>query len=331
MNKAVVAILVGLVVLGGLFFFIMQKNGSKTDEPVVSERVIENKVVEDQNIEPITDEKKEVAKKEIPKKEIIETVKADKAVKPVKKDIKKEMKTQVAVIKTNMGDITLELWPELTPKTVANFDKLAKEDFYNGIYFHRVIPDFMIQGGCPKTKDGDRANDGTGDPGYKFEDECYEKGEALAGKINNEDEAFSIFSVVVLPYLRSNQNPDKDILELARKCQESQSGKPLMDHPVEYYTAKTNFKGEVKAQGKLIHEVAYGTICMANSGPNTNGSQFFIVTKKEGANWLNGKHTVFGKVTSGMDIVHEIEQLPRDNRDNPLESKQAVIEDIIVK
>jgi cyclophilin family peptidyl-prolyl cis-trans isomerase len=134
---------------------------------------------------------------------------------------------------TTQGTITLELFDEDAPKTVANFRKLASEHFYDGIIFHRVISDFMIQGGCPQ-------GTGTGGPGYTFEDE-----------INR-------------------------------------------------------------------HKVVRGALAMANAGPNTNGSQFFIVTTAS-APWLDGKHTVFGKVTAGMDAVDAIEQVPKDSRDRPLD------------
>jgi len=160
-----------------------------------------------------------------------------------------------ALLKTNKGDIKLELWPETAPETVENFVGLAtgekewtdpKTDmpvsrpFYNGIIFHRVINDFMIQSGCP-------LGTGTGGPGYDFEDECYDK------------------------------------------------------------------------EGKLKAKVDYGTIAMANAGPNTNGSQFFIVTRKSGCDWLNGKHTVFGKIVEGMDVAHIIESVARNPMDKPLE------------
>ena len=165
-----------------------------------------------------------------------------------------DMETRLVTFETNYGDIELELYPEVAPNLVANFVKLAEDGFYDGIYFHRVIPDFMIQGGCPNTKDGDRQNDGTGGPGYKLDDEFNEK---------------------------SLQNK-------------------------------------------------YGHLSMANSGPNTNGSQFFIITKEEGTPWLDGRHTVLGKVINGMDVVHKIENLPRDKRDNPLKEHQATIEKAIV-
>src|ERR687884_751090 len=134
---------------------------------------------------------------------------------------------------TNHGDIVLELFDEDAPKTVENFRKLASDGFYDGVIFHRVIPDFMIQGGDPQ-------GTGTGGPGYTFEDEI-------------------------------NQ-----------------------------------------------HKVVRGALAMANAGPNTNGSQFFIVTTEE-APWLDGKHTVFGEVREGMDVVDRIGGARTDSRDRPVE------------
>ena len=138
-----------------------------------------------------------------------------------------------ATLHTSEGAIELELYPEDAPKTVENFVKLARDGFYDGVIFHRVIPDFMIQGGDP-------TGTGTGGPGYQFEDELNE------------------------------------------------------------------------------HRVVRGAFAMANAGPNTNGSQFFIVTA-EAAPWLDGKHTVFGRVTSGMDVVDRISQADRDAHDRPRE------------
>lgn len=157
-------------------------------------------------------------------------------------------------LETNYGNIELELYPEIAPKLVANFVKLTEEGFYDGIYFHRVIPDFMIQGGCPNTRDGNRATDGRGGPGYRIEDEFNEN------SLDNE----------------------------------------------------------------------YAHLSMANSGPNTNGSQFFLITKEEGTPWLNGRHTVIGKVINGMEVVHKIENLPRDRNDNPLPEHQATIEKAVL-
>ena len=181
------------------------------------------------------------------------------------KKVEKQTKMPIATIETNMGTIKVELWPNITPKTVANFTGLAngtkewtnpktkkkeKKPFYDGLIFHRVIKDFMIQGGCP-------LGTGTGNPGYKFEDECY----------------------------------DED--------------------------------------GKLKATVDYGSIAMANSGPNTNGSQFFIVTKKGGTPWLNGKHTVFGKVIEGMDVVLKIQDVEKGKSDKPV--KDVIMTKVRVK
>src|SRR5436309_10695617 len=136
-----------------------------------------------------------------------------------------------ATLHTSHGAIELELYPGDAPKTVENFETLAGKGFYDGVIFHRVIPDFMIQGGDP-------TGTGSGGPGYTFEDE--------------------------------------------------QSG----------------------------HPVARGALAMANAGPNTNGSQFFIVTA-DACPWLDGKHTVFGQVVSGMDVVDTISGVDRDSSDRP--------------
>ena len=141
----------------------------------------------------------------------------------------------VATMHTNAGAIAIELFDDDAPKTVENFRKLAGEGFYDGLGFHRVIRDFMIQGGCPE-------GTGAGGPGYTFEDEF-------------------------------NDN-----------------------------------------------KVVRGALAMANAGPNTNGSQFFIVTT-EAAPWLDGKHTVFGRVTDGMDVVDAIEGTPTGAGDRPVEAQ----------
>jgi cyclophilin family peptidyl-prolyl cis-trans isomerase len=139
--------------------------------------------------------------------------------------------TTQATLHTSEGPVELELYPGEAPKTVENFTKLAADGYYDGLSFHRVIPDFMIQGGCP-------TGDGTGGPGYTFEDEFNE------------------------------------------------------------------------------HKIARGALAMANAGPNTNGSQFFIVTA-DACPWLDGKHTVFGRVTSGQDVVDRISLVERDPGDRP--------------
>ena len=138
-----------------------------------------------------------------------------------------------ATLHTNQGPITIEFFDDDAPQTVENFRKLAGDGFYDGLTFHRVITDFMIQGGCPE-------GTGTGGPGYTFEDEF-------------------------------NEN-----------------------------------------------KIVRGALAMANAGPNTNGSQFFIVTT-EAAPWLDGKHTVFGRVTDGMEAVDAIERTPTGAGDKPIE------------
>jgi len=138
-----------------------------------------------------------------------------------------------ATMKTTEGAIEFELFDDDAPKTVANFRKLVSDGFYDGLTFHRIIKDFMIQGGCPQ-------GTGTGGPGYQFEDEI---------------------------------NP---------------------------------------------HKIVRGALAMANAGPNTNGSQFFIVTTAK-APWLDGKHTVFGQVTDGLNVVDKLEGVATDGSDRPVE------------
>jgi len=147
-----------------------------------------------------------------------------------------------ATMNTNAGPIEIEFFDADAPKTVENFRKLAGEGFYDGLTFHRVIPDFMIQGGCPQ-------GTGTGGPGYTFEDE---------------------------------PNPNSNVR---------------------------------------------GALSMANAGPNTNGSQFFIVTTQD-ASFLDGKHTVFGQVVSGMEAVDAIEGTATGPGDRPVEPQ--VIETIVL-
>jgi peptidyl-prolyl cis-trans isomerase B (cyclophilin B) len=138
-----------------------------------------------------------------------------------------------ATMQTNHGTIELDLFDDDAPKTVGNFVKLARDGFYDGISFHRVIEGFMVQGGDP-------TGTGAGGPGYQFEDEFND------------------------------------------------------------------------------HKVERGALAMANAGPNTNGSQFFIVTA-DSCPWLDGKHTVFGRVKSGMDVVDTISQVDTDARDKPVD------------
>jgi cyclophilin family peptidyl-prolyl cis-trans isomerase len=139
-----------------------------------------------------------------------------------------------ATLHTNHGPIEVELYADAAPATVENFVKLAGDGFYDGVTFHRVIPDFMIQGGDP-------TGTGSGGPGYQFDDEANE------------------------------------------------------------------------------HGIERGALAMANAGPNTNGSQFFVVVA-DACPWLDGKHTVFGRVTEGMDVVDTIAGAERDHMDRPLDA-----------
>lgn len=157
----------------------------------------------------------------------------------------------IAVMKTNKGEIKLELFVKDAPETVGNFIKLSKEGFYNETRFHRVIKSFMIQGGDPNSKDDNWLDDGIGGPGYVFKDE-------------------------------------------------------------------TN-----------SYKIIKGVLAMANAGPNTNGSQFFIITA-ESAPWLDGKHTVFGKVIEGMDVVDKIENAATDKSKNDHPIEKITIESITI-
>lgn len=243
----------------------------------------------------------------------------------------------IVVMKTSLGDIEITLNHSIAPKTVDNFlglatgtkewkdpktQEMVKRPFYDGLTFHRVISDFMIQGGCP-------IGNGTGGPGYSFEDETYILGEPLIGQIKSPEEAYQVYTDILVPYFRSNPTQiDNELLEIVKEAESNKSIEPFVKKDFEFYYEKTNSKPLQKKQG-LSAKVEYGTICMANSGPNTNGSQFFIVTKKEGCSWLDGKHTVFGKVTKGMDIVHKIENVQKDASDKPITAVK--IEKVTVK
>lgn len=157
-----------------------------------------------------------------------------------------------AILKTNLGDIEVEFYGEDSPFTVNNFLNLAKLGFYNETKFHRVIKDFMIQGGDPNSKDDDWSNDGMGGPGYRFKDEFND------------------------------------------------------------------------------HLLVKGSLAMANSGPNTNGSQFFIVTA-ESTPWLDGAHVNFGKVVNGMEIVDKIENLSVNENDHPTVDAKIIGIELIKK
>lgn len=169
---------------------------------------------------------------------------------PMSDSLSKEGPT--ALMKTNKGDVKIQLFQKATPETVGNFIKLAEQNFYDGTQFHRVIPDFMIQGGDPTTKEqpDNFAIHGTGGPGYTFPDEFSD------------------------------------------------------------------------------HKNVRGRLSMANSGPNTNGSQFFIITA-EATPWLDGRHAVFGEVIEGMDVIDSISGVKTNDNDHPLEP--VIIEDVIIQ
>ncbi|MBD5779431.1 peptidylprolyl isomerase [Pelagicoccus sp. NFK12] len=240
----------------------------------------------------------------------------------------KKEKQLHATIDTSMGQIVIRLLEKDAPKTVENFIGLADgtrlleegEDvanakpFYDGLTFHRVIPDFMIQGGDP-------AGNGSGGPGYTFEDETYTEGEPVTGEIGDQQRAEYVFEQWVVPHLREHRgkSPVEFIANLFGKMQEAQGFEPMYEVEVEEIASALEIEEPLVGRGELINSVDYGTLCMANAGPNTNGSQFFIVTKEGGTPWLNGKHTVFGVVLSGMEVAEAISQVPTGPQNMPEE------------
>jgi len=217
---------------------------------------------------------------------------------PVGSDVQPINEVVRITMKTSLGDIDIALDGTRAPLTVGNFAALAKKDFYDGTAFHRVIPDFMIQGGDPLAKDqANRAMQGTGGPGYTFKDE-----------INANSYGLDKIKVAqVLPPQALQQLPE-ELLNATMK---------------EYYQAQ----GYEYTEDVESLPMRRGTVAMANSGPNTNGSQFFIIVAEEVPQLL-GKHTPFGVVEKGMDVVDKIVAVERDAKDNPLEP--VVIEDIVV-
>ncbi|PIR49111.1 peptidylprolyl isomerase [Candidatus Peregrinibacteria bacterium CG10_big_fil_rev_8_21_14_0_10_55_24] len=184
------------------------------------------------------------------------------------------------VLKTSLGDITLKLDADAAPKTVTNFVALAQTGYYNGLTFHRVIPDFMIQGGDPE-------GNGTG-------------GESIFG-VDFEDE------ISAKSYTLDTQKL-KDVSEdeLPAELQEMTLQ--------EYYELQGyRYRDDLKSL-----PMDRGALAMANSGPNTNGSQFFIIQREGGTPWLEGRHTVFGVVVEGMDVVDAIANVERGANDQPL-------------
>lgn len=204
----------------------------------------------------------------------------------------------MVTLKTNQGDIVLALDGTRAPLTVGNFVKLAKEDFYDGTTFHRVIPDFMIQGGDPLSRDLlQRDKHGTGDPGYKFPDE-----------INAE--SYGLHT--------------QKLAEAIDPAQLSQLPPEAKDFSIKQFYEAQGYQYTTQVESLPLQR---GVVAMANSGPNTNGSQFFIITA-ESVPHLQGKHTPFGVVQQGMDIVNTISGVETDANDNPV--TPVIIEDVIV-
>ncbi len=323
----------------------------------------------------------------------------------------KKPTTLIARMETTQGEMVIELFEEKTPITVANFVGLAEgsktwtspdgeeknEPFYDGLTFHRIIKDFMIQGGCP-------LGTGTGGPGYQFQDECFDGSVVpLEGEIGDPETANAVFSKLLRPHLMEHQgqSPIEDIAAIFEEMQSAQSVEPLIGKTVEelqsllgseekltrFQPTLTRITGEIETeeaanatfqalfmphlqehqgespipevaalfdeiraansptpligetveelqdllrteaaveQPNLIAKVEYGKLCMANSGPDTNGSQFFIVTNADGASWLDGKHTVFGKVIEGMDVALAIQEVETASDDKPVEDVKII-------
>ncbi|MFC1744544.1 peptidylprolyl isomerase [Candidatus Riflebacteria bacterium] len=220
---------------------------------------------------------------------------------------KKATKKTFATFETSYGNFKIELFPDKAPKTVANFVELAqgkkeftdqktnekvKRKFYDGLIFHRVINDFMLQGGCPLGR-------GTGGPGYRFKDEISAKSLGLSKMLIKDN---------MRAYGRDLQNAARKS-GVRNQVDYNKFLQKAMKWSVEelYKALGYGFDNSLESL-----PVDYGHLAMANSGPNSNGSQFFVVTKKGGCSWLNGKHTVFGRVVQGMDIVHKIEKCPKN-------------------
>ncbi len=201
-------------------------------------------------------------------------------------------------LKTSLGDIKIALDGTRAPLTVGNFVALAEKNFYDGTTFHRVIPDFMIQGGDPLSKDQSiRERHGTGGPGYQFADEI------------NAD-SYSLQAKKLIDSIAPEQIP--------------QLKPEFREWTVKQYYEDEGYRYTTQLESLPMRR---GIIAMANSGPNTNGSQFFIITA-ESVPQLEGKHTPFGVVEEGMDVVDKISQVKTDAKDNPLEP--VVINDIVI-
>ena len=198
-----------------------------------------------------------------------------------------------AVIETNYGDIEIDLLEENAPETVNNFIFLARDGFYDDLLFHRVVEGFVIQGGDPK-------GDGTGGPGYSFADEINPDSIGLDRILVKQatflSSLYSTWNAATAAYAPNSlrENADKTLAE--------------------FYDDEVGYDYDYR-----LNSVSFepGVIAMANSGPNTNGSQFFITVSGSDTSQLDGRHTVFGRVTDGMDVVDEIAQVAVDGSDKP--------------
>jgi cyclophilin family peptidyl-prolyl cis-trans isomerase len=201
-------------------------------------------------------------------------------------------------LKTNKGDIVVALDGTRAPLTVGNFVKLAKDNFYDGTTFHRVIADFMIQGGDPFSRDvSTRDKHGKGGPDYQFKDEINANSYGL----------------------------DKTkLVDAIDPSQMEQLQPAVRDWTIKQFYEAQGYRYTTDLESLPLQR---GVMAMANSGPNTNGSQFFIITA-ESVSQLNGKHTPFGVVQQGMDVVLAIQNVAKDANDNPIDP--VVIEDVIV-
>lgn len=192
------------------------------------------------------------------------------------------------ILHTSMGDIELRLDADAAPKTVTNFIALAKMGYYDGLTFHRVIPDFMIQGGDP---------DGTGTGGESV------FGKAFEDEINAE--SYNLHKTKLKDAVEGDLPPE------------------LTDATVKDYLVLQGYSFNDKLKSLPMKR---GALAMANRGPNTNGSQFFIIQREDGTPWLEGKHTVFGQVTDGMDVLDAIAAVDTGANDMPVEPVTYTVE-----
>jgi len=248
-----------------------------------------------------------------------------------------EAKNPVVTMVTNHGNVTIELLQKSAPLTVKNFLGLAqgtqewidakgnkvKKPFYDGLIFHRVINDFMIQGGCP-------LGTGSGKPGYKFKDEINANSLGLDKmKVVTEEKGFHPY-LRVYPPQRIQQmlaQPIFDKLGIDSQAKLDAKQKQFdaeMDKATATYTLKQLYKGMGYHYDEKLtsYPMKKGFLAMANAGPNSNGSQFYINLKDN--RYLDGKHTVFGKVIAGMEVIEKIGKVKVDARNKPVEPVKII-------